>query len=425
MILGVASWLVPAAQRADWLAEWRSELWHVRRSCSRASAAMFAIGAFRDALWLRRNAPAPSKRVFSPASPLLCLAILAASATVTYIGAQRLSSDGVRRGLLTISAGRHHPEIPYHAYRSIADHSWRPFSAIAFYQPIRAGGLSVALATPSLAAVIGIPLRSDGPSIYLSPRISRLWFASDPAVTGRIVEIAGRHARVAGVMPSNASPLAVHIDVWLIDDAQPAEDARGFVLALAKTPSAPGRHWSIVAPSLHNGWDRFECISLDQHPPLLSAVLMMSLALLLLPLCTTVQLGEYPATAHSPRGFMRLRRWCFLAVKLALLVPSVFWGTQIFAALAPPDLQPHGLLIGFLATFRWAIVDQRRRCPVCLRVLTNPIAIGSASQTFLEWYGAELICSKGHGLLHVPEIESSYTGSRWLYLDASWTSLFS
>jgi hypothetical protein len=81
--------------------------------------------------------------------------------------------------------------------------------------------------------------------------------------------------------------------------------------------------------------------------------------------------------------------------------------------------------LGYILGFRWLLIDQRRRCPVCLRILTNPTRIGHASRTFLEWYGTELICRKGHGLLHIPEIPGScYGPQRWLYLDPSWRSLF-
>jgi hypothetical protein len=79
-----------------------------------------------------------------------------------------------------------------------------------------------------------------------------------------------------------------------------------------------------------------------------------------------------------------------------------------------------------IGALRWVVMDQRRRCPVCLRLLTNPVRIGSASQTFLEWYGTESTCSRGHGLLHVPEISASYNSTeQWLRLDASWDDLFS
>jgi len=41
------------------------------------------------------------------------------------------------------------------------------------------------------------------------------------------------------------------------------------------------------------------------------------------------------------------------------------------------------------------------------------------------WYGTEFLCLKGHGLLHVPEIPTTYNTQRWMDLDASWGSLFS
>ena len=43
----------------------------------------------------------------------------------------------------------------------------------------------------------------------------------------------------------------------------------------------------------------------------------------------------------------------------------------------------------------------------------------------LAWHGTELICAGGHGLLHVPELPTSWFATqRWLYLDTSWNSLF-
>jgi hypothetical protein len=70
---------------------------------------------------------------------------------------------------------------------------------------------------------------------------------------------------------------------------------------------------------------------------------MILLSLLFLPLTTTIPLGEYPPTRQSPRGAVRLRRWCFLGVKLALLLPSVFWAARLAGALLAPGMQAHGL----------------------------------------------------------------------------------
>ena len=70
-ILRAASLLAPGDQRAEWVKEWRSELWYIPRR----QAMRFSLGAFRDALWLRRNnlspATRPGIRLESPSVVLL------------------------------------------------------------------------------------------------------------------------------------------------------------------------------------------------------------------------------------------------------------------------------------------------------------------------------------------------------------------
>jgi hypothetical protein len=74
---------------------------------------------------------------------------------------------------------------------------------------------------------------------------------------------------------------------------------------------------------------------------------------------------------------------------------------------------------------RWVLRDQRQRCPVCLRRLTHPARVGQPSRSFLDWNGIELICVGGHGMLHIPEMQTSWFDTqRWLYLDSSWDVLF-
>ena len=70
-------------------------------------------------------------------------------------------------------------------------------------------------------------------------------------------------------------------------------------------------------------------------------------------------------------------------------------------------------------------MQQRQRCPVCLRRVTHPARVGLASRTFLGWNGTEMVCLGGHTLLHVPSLPTSWFGApRWLYLDHSWDFLF-
>ena len=152
---------------------------------------------------------------------------------------------------------------------------------------------------------------------------------------------------------------------------------------------------------------------------------IIALALLILPAATSLTLGEYPDSPLSPTRARRLRRCLFLGFKFCLMLPIVFFGTfDLAPILSATGLQAHATLIGYVLAFRWALIDQRRRCPVCLRLLTNPALIGQSTQIFVEWYGTELLCIKGHGLLHVPEIQTSYSTQRWLDLGPSWSNLF-
>jgi hypothetical protein len=158
-----------------------------------------------------------------------------------------------------------------------------------------------------------------------------------------------------------------------------------------------------------------------------SSLLVLFIAVLILPSTTTFSLGQYPVGVHSTARSALLNQFVFLGIKVAILLPTVFCGTLALApGIALAGLRPQGMLIGYFFALRWALIDQRRRCPVCLRLLTNPVRVGQPSHTMLDWYGTELMCSKGHGLLHVPETStSSYGSQKWLPLDSSWRSLFS
>lgn len=160
---------------------------------------------------------------------------------------------------------------------------------------------------------------------------------------------------------------------------------------------------------------------------MLGQLLVLGTALLLVRISTPFGLGEYPVASDSPARGSPFYWLLFLGAKVALVWVIVFCGTlDLGPIIACAGMRPHATLIGYVLGFRWVLVDQRRRCPVCLRLLTKPVRIGQASHIMLEWYGTELICSKGHGLLHIPETPtSSFSAQRWLHLDCSWRGLFS
>ena len=411
-ILRMAGLLVPRRQRAEWFAEWRSELWHVRRVC-RGRATRFCLGAFPDALWFRRNDPPSTRQALCLGSPIQCCAFLAVLAGLSVFFAIRLpvprallfpSPYPDAKNLAMVSLVRPFNSVSLEQFHALANR--REFRAVAFYRPVRAE-LDLAIASGNLFEVLGVPTASNG--LILSQRAWRKSFHSDPHIVGRVIPIAGRRAVVAGVLPSGSWRLPGRVDAWLLDGDLPPQ-SKGFVVARFRThpQHIPG----------------FDCSPLT-GPPILAFIGVIGMSLLILPVSTPLSLGEYPANHHSPPWTTRLRRWIFLGLKFALVLPIVFCGSLDLLSTIAMGIQPHGLLIFCIFGFRWVLMDQRRRCPVCLRLLTNPAQIGRSSQTFLEWYGTELMCTRGHGLLHVPEIKTScYSTQRWMYLDPSWSGLF-
>jgi hypothetical protein len=115
----------------------------------------------------------------------------------------------------------------------------------------------------------------------------------------------------------------------------------------------------------------------------------------------------------------KLRRAAFFAAKTALVQPIMLcwlFLLVLISRVAPP-VAPLATGSMWISIARWLILDQRRRCPVCLRLLANPVRIGAPSNTLLHWYGVESVCSRGHGFLQVPEVLTSYSGNRrWLRL---------
>jgi hypothetical protein len=245
--------------------------------------------------------------------------------------------------------------------------------------------------------------------LVVSDAAWRDYFDRDPHVVGRRLQLAGKTAQVTAVIDDWAWRLPGHPDAWLLMDDDRPGDARGFALARAVNPA---RHIAI-------GEERFECIPVPEVHAFYLAGLLLAIACIVLPSVTSLSLGEYPANRTN------LRRWIFLAAKVALILPIGLFGALDLLSLIAVSLQAQGAIVGIVVGLRWALVDQRRRCPICLRVLTHPTSIGEVSHTFLEWYGTELLCTRGHGLLHVPELLNGYSTQRWQYLDSSWSSLFS
>jgi hypothetical protein len=120
-----------------------------------------------------------------------------------------------------------------------------------------------------------------------------------------------------------------------------------------------------------------------------------------------------------------LGSWIFLALKIGLAIPILHCTLIAVIVVNVPFLSLGFYAVCFLV-FRWIFSDQRRRCPVCRRLLGEATRIGTPSKTFLQWYGAESMCGRGHGSLYASEISASYSEEpKWLDLDESVKALCS
>ena len=484
-IIRCAALLAPARERAEWLAEWQAELWHVchsyhARSCFHGNAEVtdFCLGAFQDAFWLRWNNPRSiPRRVFRTGSPSRCAFSLAvwtaASLLICFClpGARRAIRPSPYRhadDLVMISSGGYSgaqsPTIRLRDYQSWRTSAQHLFTGVAFYQPIQKrvhitrhqfAELSIGRASDNLFQLLNLPVplpvlsdatdqsnREYTARLILSQAAWRSLWGGDPGVVGRVVRVAGQRALIVGVVSKSSWQLPGHMDAWMLEDEQHLDalpsSSRGFVLAHTRTSGSLARldGWRYMTVRREDGAnDRFDCISLAQRAQLPSSIFLFTLilAFLSLPATTPLPLGEYPRhSGRLPRA-TRARRWIFLSIKFALVVPlvhftslDVAYGVQAVSFTTAQCIQLAISFFGFLFALRWILQDQRKRCPVCLRLLSNPARVGQASQNFLAWNGTELICAGGHGLLHIPELPTSwFSTQRWLYLDPSWSGLFS
>jgi hypothetical protein len=507
-ILKTAAILVPRNARAEWLEEWRAELWHVWHICNHGPAALhqkkeitaFSLGAFKDAIWLRRNhsssappgiscrgwwrwrascgflygkphtRPCPaqsgrksgSRQLFRQGTPSRCiLAFIAVAAATLLIAYSRPSVWKVMRpnsyrdagDLVMISRGGFEnapaPSVEFSEYEAWRRNSGHLFTALAFYQLAANGGPATApivRASSNLFELLGVPISFEVPGMAAphSPRLllSRSawlkYFYLDAHVFGRMLQVDGQQAIVAGMIEDEDWRLPGKTDFWLLeDDHHLSVGHEGYVLARASPslfPARPDGRRQMYVPRKDSGYDWFVCESLAERirQPLSIFLFALLLACLALPATTSLPLGEYPAHSNHVPWTTRIRRWVFLSAKFILIVPIVYFGSfdlaysnSSMSVGTSEPLEAFSAFWALLFAFRWALRDQRKRCPVCLCTLTNPARVGQFSRNFLAWNGTELVCLSGHGLLHVPDIPTSWFSSqRWLYLDPSWRALF-
>jgi hypothetical protein len=452
------------------------ELTHVRASVAASSQSQFAAcverlsfcrGAFADALTVRQMARARRRRFpQAQGSPITCLVVLvlllAASSGAAHllpgVQAERdLAPTPIGHGLVLIqdAEDRHHgePTIAPFEVRAWRLGNQRYFDGFAYYylaqEPItQAAGLPpedrwrIAHATLNLLPLLEAPIRLHRPAMGAEVQLPALvlseagWkrrFAADPHAVGRVLWLGGRQVRIAGVAPDGLWRLPGNADAWLLDpEAEHAHGVLGYAVAhLSEQGRAmmSSQQVAITAYRAHYNSDAYEGIALYRGsvgpwPFFLYASL---LALVTLPVIAPVERTEMSLHTHGIGWLRRLLRPLFFVAKLALLWPiayfaslDVAYGCPLMTVHAQTYLQ---LAVGFLVCLfgvRWALSDQHRRCPVCLRLVAHPARVGMASSNLLAWSGTEMICTGGHTLLHIPGLPMSwFSAPRWLLREAA------
>lgn len=478
-LLGCASLLVPASRRCDWRREWSAELWHVRQACIPAAqapwqgereAACFCLGAFKDALFLRWQFGEQMKP-FEPlrGSPAKCLLLLLAALVCSYLisiltpgvrNARSLAWNHAYADILLIRNAQAKSDaaatISTRQFQQWAAGKSKYFNGFAFYRiaqrPLelrssQTENYKIAYATSNLFSLLGVPLRFASQTVngddrlasaVLSDRVWRKDFHEDPNIVGTVLHLHGRGFRIAGIAPRGSWRLPQRVDVWVLEpDSAIQPGSTGYVVARLSS-AGEAEMWAprmmIKAYGPHDSELDLLGVLLDEKepPPWTDFVLGVLLAVLALPATASVSMSEYSLISHKLTWSRRIRRWSFLGAKALLVLIIAYFASFDLAYAHATLFSPVSVYIRLLSCFliclgglSWTCRDQRQRCPVCLRCVTHPAQVGSASQTFLGWSGTELICSGGHTLLHVPALPTSWFGAqRWLFLDGSWDFLF-
>lgn len=487
LLLRAASLLVPKSQRADWYREWYAEVWHWAHflhesgrlsSHSKVELMRHCWGAFADAAWHRVNhetfmrgleeAPRSAKFCLGSLFTILVLAILLTGfAPALRSGFSRLPYYQPER----VAALSFHGNFShYHEgtlFNSVADWSRRSRTAaeIAAYSfhtvDVSRNGVSfstlTARVTPNFFELLGTPaamgrtFRSGDETgcrdcIVVTRRFWESQLQRDRAIIGKTLRVGGAEQRIIGVLPASFTFVLPEASIWTLPSSDPKisnfADFTGAVLRLAPGATVAQardefQHFIQNADSSFG----YAKMSIEPIQSLVRSGARLYVTFTLLSLLGGLVLASTRLKAARTRRLKlgwngTFRWWSFLAVKVLLLLSTCFLvslelSSRISIALTgtiDPFVGPFStwfFLVTGLLTLSWSMHDQCRRCRICLKRLGNEASVGAPSYLFLDWWGTEFVCSEGHGLLHVPEMKSSWLEiEQWVHLDESWQPLF-
>jgi hypothetical protein len=343
--------------------------------------------------------------------------------------------------------------------QSVAQYSWT--EAVA---SVGAGPSHPALlgqVSPNFFQVLGVGTaagRTFQPSddtsclncVLLSYPLAKRIFGNPFSAVGRSVFINGASMTVVGVLPARFWFLSHAETVWSV---MPRENPPILVKIGAITQQlTPSRIPKIVGmmvrtkpgSSINGVTAELRTLAQGTSPRRLAQLELLPIrskirqtvypfvalvvaALLLAAVLASFRLrGRIPATQPW-------RWWCFFYGRVVLLLAvaalGTIEGTALLLRFMPGDpfawlVSTWVCLILVIAAVLWCTGDQSYRCRVCLFRLAHPLTVGNPQRVLLDRGATELVCSEGHGLLHISAPTSWDETEQWNRFDSSWKTLF-
>jgi len=281
-----------------------------------------------------------------------------------------------------------------------------------------------------------------GDGVVLAHRAWVSLFHADPRAVGRKLIVGGKSYRVTGVLAPDFRFLSRQPAVYVIEDQLP--EAEAMVMLKAKAGVTPGqldRELTKTAENccyyFYSSQVRLRSLKSAVWTPLAFFGMAVLIAVLMVVAVSRVSLRHWRAAWAQENRIATLRRGGFFTAKTGLALMFVFaaaleWSrseSSLLFAARDPASGPFLVwlyILGAMGVLFWSLADQRARCRVCLRLLCFPVRIGCPGCLLLDWSGTELLCTEGHGVLHVPHMGASWDqeAEHWIALDESWQDLF-
>jgi hypothetical protein len=480
-LLRVAGLLVPMERRRDWYERWCADVWHWAHFLYESGRLNIATrlelfrhvwGAFSDGLWQRVNRDKVMKLLREgPRTPRFCLLTLAILFFIAFVATgfaptirssfSRLPYKNpehlaylsfnnnfvrIRSDSLFLAASRWATQTK--SAEAVSAFSWESDEISAAGGPVQVISARVSpdfFGTLGVAAGAGRLFHSGDEKecpgcIVISHGLWLYGFHKDPAIIGKQVVLQGRSAKIAGVLRAHFWFTSPEISVWTLTDFRPdaftTANRSGVVLRLrpSTTRSQAAAEFSSFATATSG-------IEVGSISALVRQGTDIYLLFTMLALIGSLALLAFRlVNSSSPKvhlGFRdKWRWWAFFALKVLLLLADCFLisleGTRrvflLLNGVVPTFAGPLCtwlFLVTTVLALSWALRDQCRRCRLCLKRLGHEISVGAPAYLLLDWWGTELVCSQGHGMLHVPEMQASWMEvEHWTPLDDSWKPLF-